>query len=413
MSYPVSKKMCLEKQQNNASVPIQANEHDKTKILEQNINQNENTPPELIQNENDNQSNINNVELTSFSLNFLKKFKKSLSKMTIKDLEELILVKIVENLHYKSDLNRLKLKVEQQYKTIDKMSSRTLDLEKMIDDMLLVHTKLENDLKTRCNEQVRPVKFTRSVALQAHIPLKENQKNFKYKIQSGNPLIPTNRTITHLPPNSIKISPANSMNKSTVLRTYPGMAKQLSSNLINVNSHPVINVSTGNDDIKSKNIVLNGNAQDVVNRVISTNKLRTIFTKNVNSPDDSGMKTLNGNNFRTILSKNPFFNSNSKSMTARPRTIIISRNPNAISGSDSTRSIVTNNMTMIPKNTVSFNNTQNSVNNKIMLKFSPKLKGDSANPNTENNFQNFKILNSNVTRKDIETASTSSASICT
>lgn len=410
MGYPLSKKMCLEKQQNDATVRIQANEHDNTKILKQNINQIENKPPELIQNKSDNQFHINNVELTSFSLNFLKKFKKSLSKMTIKDLEELIVVKIVENLHYKSDLKRLKLKVEQQYKTIDKMSSRTFDLEKMIDDMLLVHTRLEQDLKTR-NEPVRPVKFTRSVALQAHIPLKENQENFKYKIHPGNPLIATNRTITHLPPNSIKISPANSMNKSTVLRTYPGMTKQVPSNLINVISHPVINMSTGNDEIKPKNIVSNGNANDLVNRVITTNKLRTIFAKNVNSTDNTRIKTLNGNNFRSILSKNSFFNPNSKSMAGRPRTIIISRNSNAISGSDSSRSIVTNNMTMIPKNTVSFNNTQNSVNNKIMLKFSPVRQGDSANPNTENKFQSFKIFNSNVARKDIDIASTSSASI--
>lgn len=106
------------------------------------------------------------VEKRSLPLEFMKKFKKPFDKMNRKDLEELVLQKIVEAIVHKSDYSELRTKCEAQEQVIQSFRVKIQELSKQFRDLEMVHNRVVKDLENKNQSFVTPVKITRAVGLQ-------------------------------------------------------------------------------------------------------------------------------------------------------------------------------------------------------------------------------------------------------
>lgn len=101
-----------------------------------------------------------------------KKIFKKLKKMTQKDLEQLVLQKIVESINYDSKLSALNEQLEKDQDKLEKFSQQYINLKKQFNDLQLVHTRVISDLEKRNTSYVMPIKITRAVGLQVSIGTK-------------------------------------------------------------------------------------------------------------------------------------------------------------------------------------------------------------------------------------------------
>lgn len=135
-----------------------------------------------------------------------KKIHRKLKKMKQKDLEHLVLQKIVESINYESKLSVVNEQLEKSQDKIEKFSQQYTNLKKQFNDLQLVHTRVTADLEKRNTSYVMPIKITRAVGLQVSIGTKTSVdgKN-TYVVNSTNstttvktPIVPSSPV--HPPP---------------------------------------------------------------------------------------------------------------------------------------------------------------------------------------------------------------------
>lgn len=153
------------------------------------------------------------VEKRSIKLDFMNKFKTEFTKMTRKDLEELVLTKVVEAIVHKSEYSYLKEKVEGQEQTIQSFRTKVQELNKQYRDLEMVYARLKKDLEIKNQSIVTPIKITRAVGLQvclqkssdkAATPLASNNTQ-KKTVTVQKLIVPTSQIITRT-----TVSPATS-----------------------------------------------------------------------------------------------------------------------------------------------------------------------------------------------------------
>ncbi|KAL5286607.1 ATF7IP family protein [Megaselia abdita] len=111
-------------------------------------------------------------EKLDLNKDIVKKIHKKLKKMTQKDLEHLVLQKIVESINYESKLSSLNEQLEKSHDKLEKFSQQYGNLKKQFNDLQLVHTRVTADLEKRNTNYVMPIKITRAVGLQVAIGTK-------------------------------------------------------------------------------------------------------------------------------------------------------------------------------------------------------------------------------------------------
>lgn len=105
-------------------------------------------------------------------LGFLKKFKKGITEMSRKDLEEFVTAKIVETISHKMECSELRRLAETQEKTIGSLRCKLQELSKQFRDLDMVHKRVMTELEEKNNNPISPVKITRAVGLQVCIQSK-------------------------------------------------------------------------------------------------------------------------------------------------------------------------------------------------------------------------------------------------
>lgn len=116
------------------------------------------------------------VEKRSIPMDFMMKFKTEFTRMTRKDLEELVLTKVVEAIVHKSEYGYLKEKVESQEQIIQSFRTKVQELNKQYRDLEMVYARLKKDLENKNQSIVTPIKITRAVGLQVCLQ-KSSDKN--------------------------------------------------------------------------------------------------------------------------------------------------------------------------------------------------------------------------------------------
>lgn len=100
---------------------------------------------------------------------FLEKIRaKDLKNLTVAELEEFFVEKICEALAYRHELGVMRQKQQAVENQMEIWRKKSLAMCKQVRDMELVMKRYQNDLKTRKDRPVIPVKVTRSVGLQVH-----------------------------------------------------------------------------------------------------------------------------------------------------------------------------------------------------------------------------------------------------
>lgn len=137
------------------------------------------------------------------NLDFFKRFKKSISKMTKNDLEELVIQKVVEAIVHRSEFSEMRDLIEKQEKMITSHRTKITELTKQFRDLEMVHNRVLKDLEIKNQQFIMPVKITRAVGLQVLIPKRSEQVGSKL---SSNNLSNAPTTST---PNTSTASSAN------------------------------------------------------------------------------------------------------------------------------------------------------------------------------------------------------------
>lgn len=102
----------------------------------------------------------------SIALDFAAKFKKGLNQMSRKNLEELVLEKIIEAIVHKSEYSELKQKSDAQEQMIQASRVKLQEIGKQYRDLEIIFSRLKKDLENRNQSLVTPLKITRAVGLQ-------------------------------------------------------------------------------------------------------------------------------------------------------------------------------------------------------------------------------------------------------
>ncbi|XP_037945514.1 activating transcription factor 7-interacting protein 1 [Teleopsis dalmanni] len=150
------------------------------------------------------------VETPNVKLQFLKKFRKPLSKMTKADLEELVAVKVVETMIFSSELAELRELANNQEKLLTCYRSKITELIKQFRDLEMVHNRAMKDLETKNSQLILPVKITRAVGLQVSIPQRKSftdQTNAAVIQQASVPITP-NRSLRSATATPIQQTPS-------------------------------------------------------------------------------------------------------------------------------------------------------------------------------------------------------------
>lgn len=109
------------------------------------------------------------VEKRSIALDFAAKFKKNLTQMSRKNLEEFVLGKIIEAIVHKSEYSDLKRKTEAQEVIIQASRIKLQEISKQYRDLEMVYARLRKDLENRNQSTVTPIKINRAVGLQVSL----------------------------------------------------------------------------------------------------------------------------------------------------------------------------------------------------------------------------------------------------
>lgn len=161
-----------------------------------------------------------------------KKIHKKLKKMAQKDLEHLVLQKIVESINYESKLSVLNEQLEKSQDKLDKFSQQYTNLKKQFNDLQLVHTRVTADLEKRNTSYVMPIKITRAVGLQVSIGTKPSAEGKNtYVVNSTNstttvktpavpasPIQPVSQPQTQTPTQNTSISQTQTPSPNSVAR---------------------------------------------------------------------------------------------------------------------------------------------------------------------------------------------------
>lgn len=106
------------------------------------------------------------VQKRTIALEFAEKFKRDISEMSRKNLEEFVLEKIIEAIVHKSEYSDLKKKTEAQEQMIQAARTKLQEMNKQYRDLEMVYTRIRKDLEHRNQSIVTPIKITRAVGLQ-------------------------------------------------------------------------------------------------------------------------------------------------------------------------------------------------------------------------------------------------------
>ncbi|XP_026327936.1 activating transcription factor 7-interacting protein 2 isoform X2 [Hyposmocoma kahamanoa] len=108
--------------------------------------------------------------------NFFKTFKKNLAEMTRDDLEEFCILKIVESVVERSNLNDTKSKLKTMALGIEEYKKKAMMLTKQNRDLQVVLKSIQEELKKKSGTAITPLKITRSVGMQVIMPDKNRRK---------------------------------------------------------------------------------------------------------------------------------------------------------------------------------------------------------------------------------------------
>lgn len=108
--------------------------------------------------------------------NFFKTFKKNLAEMTRDDLEEFCILKIVESVVERSNLNDTKSKLKNMALGIEEYKKKAMMLTKQNRDLQVVLKSIQEELKKKSGTAITPLKITRSVGMQVIMPDKNRRK---------------------------------------------------------------------------------------------------------------------------------------------------------------------------------------------------------------------------------------------
>lgn len=97
---------------------------------------------------------------------FLKSVTKNLADMTRNELEDFCILKLVESVVDKSNLNEIKSKMKTMAQTVEDLRKKTLALTKQNRDLQVVVKTVQEDQKKRNTNPMMPMKITRSVGMQ-------------------------------------------------------------------------------------------------------------------------------------------------------------------------------------------------------------------------------------------------------
>lgn len=155
----------------------------------------------------------------------VKKIHKKLKRMTQKDLEHLVLQKIVESINYESKLSSLNEQLVKSQEKLEKFSTQCSNLKKQFNDLQLVHTRVTADLEKRNTSYVMPIKITRAVGLQVSIGTKSSVEGKNtYVVSSTNntttvktPVVPASPA--QPPPATQPQTPTPSQSTSSITQT--------------------------------------------------------------------------------------------------------------------------------------------------------------------------------------------------
>nr|CAD7588182.1 unnamed protein product [Timema genevievae] len=109
-------------------------------------------------------------EERSVIMSYMKAFHKvTMSKMTRDDLEEMVMQKMCELIAHRSELGQNRQKIQSLELLNDQLRRKSLQLQKQAKDLHTVTQRLVNELRTRKDGKMTPVRLTRSVGLQVQV----------------------------------------------------------------------------------------------------------------------------------------------------------------------------------------------------------------------------------------------------
>lgn len=110
-------------------------------------------------------------EVVPVKLQFMRKFAKTVGKISRPELEELLVQKITESLMFCSENTELRARLEKQEKLCEAFKKRLDNVVKQYNDLEMIHKRVMKDLKDRPEAPITPVKITRAVGLQVYQPV--------------------------------------------------------------------------------------------------------------------------------------------------------------------------------------------------------------------------------------------------
>ena len=160
------------------------------------------------------------------------KLHKTLKRLSRSELEEIISNKMLEVMTNRSEIGRLRQKVDSYDETIKKWKTRAQALSKQCTDLGTVMKKYITDSKNKPRDKVAPVKITRSVGLQVvsadrKLQQQRQEQQAKMKLNAAGSRIATkpaqvrNSAFT----NGVVRSSANSPAKNSVTRPANGLVR--------------------------------------------------------------------------------------------------------------------------------------------------------------------------------------------
>lgn len=118
------------------------------------------------------------------SKTFLQSVTKNLAEMTRNELEDFCILKLVECVVDKSNLNEIKTKMKSMTQTLEDLRKKTVALTKQNRDLQVVVKTVQEDQKKRNSYPMMPMKITRSVGMQVVLTGEKS-------LQKRKPAIPT------------------------------------------------------------------------------------------------------------------------------------------------------------------------------------------------------------------------------
>lgn len=164
--------------------------------------------------------------------NFLKSVTKNLADMTRNELEDFCILKLVESVVDKSNLNEIKSKMKTMSQSIEDLRKKALALTKQNRDLQVVVKTVQEDQKKRNANPMMPMKITRSVGMQVVVGAGEkNTPKKKLTTPTQPPPMTPNRPVR----NKTQKPVANNI---PVPRLVPASSPTVKSPVIPVNTTP-------------------------------------------------------------------------------------------------------------------------------------------------------------------------------